>query len=312
MRTDLINIGLIILSLCLAFVAPFHLFLFAYAVLGPLHYLTEVQWLHRRKYFLNQPKQVLLLLACATLIFLAALGIPAFASWGTPLVFLAFTSAFIFSFLHKPIPQGLALILCGGFAWFWKDSPVVIILFGVLLTTIIHVFVFTGMFMVYGALKQRQFWGFVAVGVFISAAVISILGGFPPLYLPSELVQQTYGHFQTLNIELLRVLQLPLENGTQGVFTSTHGIAVMRFIAFAYTYHYLNWFSKTRVIGWSDMPKSRAFVIVLLWILLLSIYAYDYRLGFLSSLLLSIGHVFLEFPLNHQTFTGIIKAIRIY
>src|SRR5438045_6620252 len=40
-----------IAALAAAAVAPFHVFLFAYAVLGPLHYLTEISWLHDRNYF---------------------------------------------------------------------------------------------------------------------------------------------------------------------------------------------------------------------------------------------------------------------
>lgn len=38
-------------SLAIAVVAPFHLFLLAYAVLGPLHYLTGISWLHDRQFF---------------------------------------------------------------------------------------------------------------------------------------------------------------------------------------------------------------------------------------------------------------------
>jgi hypothetical protein len=45
------NAGLMVLSALLAFRIPFHLFLFAYAVLGPLHYFTEISWLHDRGYF---------------------------------------------------------------------------------------------------------------------------------------------------------------------------------------------------------------------------------------------------------------------
>ena len=37
---------------------------------------------------------------------------------------------------------------------------------------------------------------------------------------------------------------------------------VMRFIAFAYTYHYLNWFTKTRVIGWADILRRRGLTII--------------------------------------------------
>jgi hypothetical protein len=45
------NIGLMALSAVLAFVLPFELFLFSYAILGPLHYLTEIGWLHKKNYF---------------------------------------------------------------------------------------------------------------------------------------------------------------------------------------------------------------------------------------------------------------------
>src|SRR3984885_2522166 len=48
---DLANIVLMIISCVAAFLLPFELFLFSYAVLGPLHYLTEISWLHDRSYF---------------------------------------------------------------------------------------------------------------------------------------------------------------------------------------------------------------------------------------------------------------------
>src|SRR5580700_11033473 len=46
-----LNIGLMILTAAAAFVRPFELFLIAYAFLGPLHYLTEISWLHDRHYY---------------------------------------------------------------------------------------------------------------------------------------------------------------------------------------------------------------------------------------------------------------------
>ena len=51
-RLDAINIGLMLLSCAVAVIIPLELFLFSYAILGPLHYLTEISWLHDRKYFL--------------------------------------------------------------------------------------------------------------------------------------------------------------------------------------------------------------------------------------------------------------------
>ena len=39
------------MSCIAAFIMPFEVFLFAYAFMGPLHYLTEISWLHDRQYF---------------------------------------------------------------------------------------------------------------------------------------------------------------------------------------------------------------------------------------------------------------------
>jgi hypothetical protein len=79
----------------------------------------------------------------------------------------------------------------------------------------------------------------------------------------------------------------------------------MRLIAFAYTYHYLNWFSKTSVIKWHEISRVRTAAIIVLWLISLGVYAYDYQLGMITLYFLSVLHVMLEFPLNHQTFAGI-------
>ena len=50
-KINVVNIGLMIFSCIAAFIMPFEVFLFAYAVMGPLHYLTEISWLHDRQYF---------------------------------------------------------------------------------------------------------------------------------------------------------------------------------------------------------------------------------------------------------------------
>ena len=66
---DWINIGLMFLSLGLAYVLPFELFLFSYAVLGPLHYLTEIGWLHQRNYFISEQQTNLYIIRTSHLCF---------------------------------------------------------------------------------------------------------------------------------------------------------------------------------------------------------------------------------------------------
>ena len=50
-RINFLNIGLMLISCVVALFIPFELFLFAYAVLGPAHYLTEISWLQKRRFF---------------------------------------------------------------------------------------------------------------------------------------------------------------------------------------------------------------------------------------------------------------------
>jgi hypothetical protein len=83
---------------------------------------------------------------------------------------------------------------------------------------------------------------------------------------------------------------------------------IQRFIAFAYTYHYLNWFSKTNIIRWHKVPKRWLYTALGLWVSSIALYIYDYKTGFLALFFLSIMHVFLEFPLNYQSLVQIRQA----
>ena len=85
-------------------------------------------------------------------------------------------------------------------------------------------------------------------------------------------------------------------------------LKIQIFIAFAYTYHYLNWFSKTSIIGWHrQLNKIKSIIILLIWILNLAAYYYDYRLGLIISIFFSISHVMLEFPINILTIRSLLK-----
>ncbi|HXC03890.1 MAG TPA: hypothetical protein VNZ86_04010, partial [Bacteroidia bacterium] len=77
-----------------------------------------------------------------------------------------------------------------------------------------------------------------------------------------------------------------------------------------YTYHYLNWFSKTTVIQWHKISKLRMGIIAALWAVSVALYRYDYKVGFNWLFLLSVMHVFLEFPLNHTSFVGIFRETK--
>ena len=71
-QINYLNMGLMALSALLAYFLPFETFLFAYAFLGPLHYLTEISWLHDRNYFSKGKYDFVVLLVIGVLLSYAA------------------------------------------------------------------------------------------------------------------------------------------------------------------------------------------------------------------------------------------------
>lgn len=312
-RLDGINIGLMLIAWFAAMAAPFHLFLFAYAVLGPLHYATEISWLNDRGYFLppGWPRRSWLALVGMTVITLVAgyvftevLHRPIPPQYEVGLVYLALIAAGLTRYLQSPSSILALLVLSlGVIAIASGQAPFFVVAY--LLVTIIHVLAFTAAFILYGALKSGSRTGVVSLVVF-SACVIGSLTVAAPAVAPSPAIRRIYEPFETLNSLLASLL---MNTGSNQV-DSTGGFPIMRLIAFAYTYHYLNWFSKTSVIGWHHVSRRRALGIVGIWIGSVVLYALDYSTGFAVLYGISLLHVLLEFPLNLQTGAGIAGLIR--
>lgn len=308
-RVNVLNAGLMLVSCAAAFVLPFYLFLFAYAVLGPLHYLTEISWLHDRGYFASRSrgrKWWLALVAVTVGVLLLGYATDAPPKYEIGFVYLVFFSALMLHFVRYTASAVALVVVTAGAIALASTSPSYFVI-AYLLVTIIHVFVFTAMFVIHGALRTRSWSAVASLGVMIAcaAAFFVITPGAPAL---SPTIRTVYGFFAPLNTQLLRLFGY----ATRDVFGSRGGAAVMRFIAFSYTYHYLNWFSKTSVIKWHEVPRSRAIAIVVLWITAVAVFAYDYRIGISVLYALSLLHVMLEFPLNHRTLVSLIHPSRIF
>jgi hypothetical protein len=399
-KINYLNIGLMLVTMVLAYYFPFETFLFAYAFLGPLHYLTEISWLHDRQYFTKGKYDFIPLLLIGIALSYAAFAKDAgfdmefyntFVELGLfdKLLVLALFSSLLFAFV-KNLPVKIFSILflfifISG--WFSEDnkemnqSSTTVFALTSLLPTLIHVYVFTGLFMLFGALKSRSKTGLLSVGAFIILPIILIF--VVPVksktnYISSYGKEAYYAdgdgffytnvsimdHFnltKTPNLTNKQYLdsivnknpqsnQLPVAERKRisdslstmlsadfivpnrdneyymkpipvnkaipvnpkdfywsSVFFSTFGIMLMRFIAFAYMYHYLNWFSKTEVIRWHKVPKIRFAAVLLIWLAACGLYAYDYALGLSFLFFLSFTHVLLEFPLNMVSIVGIGK-----
>jgi hypothetical protein len=308
-----LNVVLMIVSCVAAFAAPFHLFLFAYAILGPLHYLTEISWLHDRDYFAPRKgarRWWLMLVGAAMLVLMYGyvsndlLQRPVAPTFEIGLTYLVFFAAPLLLWVRHPVNAvALLMVAAAGVALF--SSARVYALLAYFIITIVHVLIFTAAFVLQGALRSRSRWGFLSLGVFAACigAVFAIEAA--PVLAASAAVRGVYSFFEPLNVQLLALIG----RRGEGIYDSSGALAVMRLIAFAYTYHYLNWFSKTSIIRWHDVPRSRFVAIIAVWIAAVAIYAHDYALGLSLLYMLSLLHVLLEFPLNHKTFAGIATAI---
>lgn len=325
-RVNNINIGLMLVSLALAFYVPFETFLFSYAVLGPLHYLTEISWLHDRNYFTQKSCDWLPLVVVTVLLttlYLVATSGPEHSylgPWAVDMMLFAFGLALLLAATSDKVLRIAGSLVWGIVCLLLHNVQAVTVTVGLYAATLIHVFIFTGAFVLFGSLKSRSLSGYLSLAVFMACGLATVVADPGALgYVASDYAREAYESFGTLHIMTMRDLGVASqvaatsEAGTQwyplssygDLFTSEASLRIGRLIGFAYTYHYLNWFSKTSVIKWHEVPRLRLGVIVVVWIASLGLYAYDYSVGLRWLLLLSFAHVLLEFPLNHKTFLGI-------
>lgn len=321
---DALNIGLMLLSGAAAFTAPFEVFLFAYAVLGPLHYLTQIGWLHQRSYFL--PSR----LGAAPLWLLGAVAIASTEGWlsSSPWTDVAERSAAIGvvlavalavtpkSRIWLAVPFAGIGLLVERFTREWNGYTFWLLF---MVPTLLHVFGFTLLFVLRGAQRSRRRLGYVSAGVLIAVAAVCFLWRPGSVQAPSTYALNSYGYFSGVNVAVIQQFELVPAEVFAGdqlglLYNSPVGLALMRFIAFAYTYHYLNWFSKTSVIKWHRVEKWQLATIVALWLCAVGLYLSDYARGMRWLAFLSFAHVLLELPLNVRTggefLRGLVPRVR--
>lgn len=280
----------------LAFFIPFELVLLSYAILGPLHYLTEISWLNTRQFFTLKKYDYLLItgvvLACVVLKLPTA-----------NLVYYSFGLSFILLTVHKTLYRVLAFLLVIAMGYFMLTNNLLRTVFGLYIPTLIHVYIFTGAFLLLGALRDKGFSGYAAFAVFLICPLLLSLLFTDVHHQPTQWAADGYKYFANINTTTLR-------NQNINVYANSTSIILTRIIAFAYTYHYINWFSKTKVINWHRVSKITATMIIVVWIASVALYFYNYRLGIKWLFMLSLAHVIMEFPLNHKSFMDIGKQLK--
>jgi hypothetical protein len=327
-----------LISLAAAFWMPFGVFLFSYAILGPLHYMTEINWLEEHRYFSKSTATPWLLGGFVLLICLASFfaegtqnstlggfyrfieqsSAKGFFVWISSVVvhlaFLSFVVAVSLAAFREWKYRLLVFLLGVAIVAVFRSNTTYTILVGSMLPTFIHVCLFTGLFMLYGAMKSNSRPGFMAVFVFVLAHIVII---FMPIDAPryflagasavsENFVQSGFNHV----LYQLGLMLGCVTKGSNFLVNSELGVRLGVFLAFSYTYHYLNWFSKTSVIGWHRVSKKKLIGAVVIWLASIALYSINYRVGLLALLFLSLLHVVLEFPLNYVSIAGIVSGFR--
>lgn len=281
---DLIHFGLMLVALAAAFVVPFELLLLAYVVLGPAHYITEISWLHDRNYFLpHRGIAAALAMLAVVAAFITDASWFGFAVWAALILcaILAATTSALEGMLIFFVAIGLSAIM------FSSGTSLAVV--GVLLPTLIHVSLFTLVFMILGAYRSRSRAQALLVVAYLAAIAVILLAPISAEVRVASFAKAGQQFFEGVGPALGNVLGIP------GLKLDTR---LSTLLAFIYTYHYLNWFIKADVIRWADVPKARLAMMVAASAVSTALYFYDYGIGFILLLALSLAHVLLEFPLN--------------
>src|SRR5258708_1118063 len=146
---DVLHLGLMIVALAAAYLVPFELLLLSYVVLGPAHYFTEISWLHDRKFFLPHRAVALALIAVAV----GAVLIDN-ASWYGFVMWAAFVVCAMMA-ATSSAGEGTFLFMAAiGLSVLMYTSGSSFPVLGILLSTLIHVSLFTPVFMAFRAVRS--------------------------------------------------------------------------------------------------------------------------------------------------------------
>ena len=167
--------------------------------------------------------------------------------------------------------------------------------------------------MIYGTLNTKSTPGIISILLKVAVPIIIIVSKINPLEYNTlgDFTKNSFtsSGFGNLNVEIAKYFE-PV-NTKKFSFLSVLGIKIQIFIAFAYTYHYLNWFSKTSIIRWDkNLSKSKIITILSIWFFSIALYLYNYKIGVIVLSFLSLIHVFLEFPLNITSVKGILIKVK--
>jgi hypothetical protein len=280
-----------------AALAPVQVFLLAYIVLGPFHYLTEVEWLRKREFYFQRgvisPRLYGFLAAALALLAAADFFLKrGFGYWIIGLLLLLSLSVWI---SNKYVLMAIAV--AGVVTKVFSPGLVFVIAVGV--PTLVHVFFFTWIFMVNGAIRTQGAGMRRWVNPVLMLAVTTILLVLPMHYgAPGRvwLRMEADSFGPTLQVMARSLHHTMTLDG--GIASDPLVAGMLRIFAFAYMFHYLNWFGKKDLLGWHRISGRTWAVIGILYVISVGLYGWNFRVGFMVANFLSLLHVLMEFPLD--------------
>jgi hypothetical protein len=282
-----------------ASLAPLQVFIFVYAFVGPLHYLTEIAWLKKKDFYFSGgivPERIYVALAAVL-----CLGMRAdlYVHRGITGYSIALLLVLSLGALVKNPWILLSVLVAGYMAKFFVHGLVFFV--AAILPTIVHVYVFTMLFMVSGVVREKR------------ATPLALINPVLLLVLPMALVAARWSYpapgkywidaeagFASLHAHLVRLLGHNLHPDAT-ILTDPMAAGVLRFLAFIYLFHYLNWFAKTELLQWHKVSQRSWVCIAVLYGGSVGCYLWSFKVGFYLVNFLSMLHVVLEFPLNWHT-----------
>jgi hypothetical protein len=291
---EYLNLIFVVISALIAHFMPIELLLFAYAFLGPAHYLTEISWLHDRNYF-SPSKLIAAILFLCSFLYLISPAYGFLYMWEAIVLTITFTC-------FKKNRNAILFFIVGSLLFLIAPQGKFLLLIFILLPTLIHVFLFTFLFILNGFLKRKELCAGLTLIAIILATISFFVIDTKSVVLFPDIVKNNKDFFLVIPNSLIQLFNLDSN--------TTLLNNLFKFTAFAYTFHYLNWFSKTRLLGWYQISNQRRYYMASFYFLLISVYFYNYKLGFILAAFLSILHVVLEFPLNLKVFRDLFNQLK--
>src|SRR5262249_51540937 len=111
-RINYVNVGLMLGAAALACTLPFEVFLVSYAILGPLHYLTQISWLWDRGFYTTGRLDWMPLVVLSGAAFFAYVG---WLPWDGA-AFTALGAGTVAAFVPSRLAKAVAIAVLAGVA----------------------------------------------------------------------------------------------------------------------------------------------------------------------------------------------------